>query len=242
MITAIKKTEEVLFFQGESIIYLLIRSKRRKRSISMKIHSDGRLQLNVPFNSPKKIIESFILEKYRWIRNNQQARLSQEKHPEPSYKDGDKHFYLGIEYPLHLIIAPQSNVGIRNNSILVHYRKNATIKSLLKNWYKQQALDYFKVKTTLLANTYQFPPIKNIKVRYMKARWGSCSSDSVITYNIHLLKADPEYIDYVILHELCHLIHPNHSKNFYRLQSQLNPDWKQKKINLNKLGNFIIKS
>ena len=204
----------------------------------MKVHSNGQLQLNAPFNASIETIEGFILAKYNWVLKNQRARPEQPQLP--TYQNGEKHLYLGIQYPLQLITSGLSIVKHENSFLNVYHRKNSSIKNLIKRWYKQQALIYFKQRTELFINSYHFPTVKEIKVRYMKSRWGSCSSNAVITYNIHLLKADPEYIDYVVLHELCHLIHPNHSKNFYRLQSQLDPNWKQKKINLNKQGYLII--
>jgi predicted metal-dependent hydrolase len=206
----------------------------------MKIHSDGQLQLNAPFNSQIEMIEAFIQEKYNWILKKQRQHSSQEVLSQPCYGNDEKHLYLGIEYPLQLITARNSRINIENSFINVYHRKNLSIKNLMKNWYKQQALNYFKQRTELFANSYNFPHVRAIKVRFMKARWGSCSSNAVITYNIHLLKANPEHIDYVIIHELCHLIHANHSNNFYKLQSQLNPHWKRHKRGLNECANKLL--
>ena len=111
--------------------------------------------------------------------------------------------------------------------------KNSSIKNILNHWYKTQALDYLTNRTLLLAEKYSFPKIRSIKVRNMKARWGSCSSRSEITYNTHLIKTSNQSIDYVIIHELCHLIHQNHSARFYQLQTEINPNWKAQKQILN---------
>lgn len=235
MIAKKAQSTETLIVEGNTLSYILVRSKKRKRSLSMKVRKDGNLQINVPFFIEKAVVEDFILSKYSWLKQQKQ-RAEHEPQKSLSYENGDKHLYLGEYYPLQLITSKISKVEISNGFLCVFHRKNASIKNLVLKWYRQQALDYFNHRTHLFKNSNNLPEVKKVKVRNMKARWGSCSSRAVITYNIHLLKASTESIDYVIIHELCHLIHPNHSHRFYQLQSQLNPNWKQQKKSLNNLG------
>jgi len=233
LITKIIESEENLLIKGESITYTLLRSKKRKRSIAMKIRADGCLQVNAPFYTEIEVIQDFITSKYSWVQRKLIERSSRKKIATLCYEDGEKHLFQGIEYPLQLVHSSLNKVEIANACIYVFHRSSTSVKNLLKKWYRQQALQYLTQRTELFANSHQLPSIKTIKVRYMKARWGSCSSDAVITYNIHLIKATVENIDYVILHELCHLVHPNHSSRFYQLQSKLNPNWKLHKYHLN---------
>ncbi len=234
-----KITDETICIQGDSVAYRLIRSRIRRKSLALRVNNKGTIQVNVPHDTDIKAIEDFIIAKYSWI---QSTLMESDLNTEPlSYNDGSKHFYLGEHYPLVLILASQSRVELLNQAIVIYHRKNVSIENLLNKWYRQQAEELFSKRTKLFRNQFDFPEVKSIKLRNMKARWGSCNSKAEITYNIHLIKAQPECIDYVIIHELCHLLHPNHGIGFYRLQSQLNPFYKQHKQLLNDNGYQYIR-
>lgn len=209
---------------------------KRKRSLALKVRKNGELQVSVPQSTGLKDIESFIISKYKWIQKKQLERDSKEDVLPLTYGYGDKHWFKGKEYPLQLIVSNQSKAEIANDTITVYHRKNSSIKNVLNKWYKQQSIEFFTQRTQLFVNSFNLPEVRSIKVRNMKARWGSCSTRSEITYNIHLIKAEPECIDYVIIHELCHLLHPNHGSGFYKLQTKLNPYWKLQKKSLNDNG------
>jgi len=221
------------------IDYTLVRSKKRKRSFSLKITSDGALQVNVPYKTKLADIESFIAEKHQWIvaKQKQNQRLVP---PEYTYQSGEKHYYRGRTLPLHLIVCHFSSVRFTQDSIAIFHRKNSSIKNILVKAYKQEALQYLTQRTHELAQAFSLTTLKQVKVRQMKARWGSCSHDGIITYNSHLIKAADDLIDYVIIHELCHLVHHNHGRGFYRLQSALNPRWKTQKQSLHEQGYRLI--
>ncbi len=239
MIETIQKTQHTLSVEGEELSYKLLRSKKRKYSLSMKVSRTGLLQINVPFKTHENDIQAFIKSKITWIKTNINKRQAMIPVPKVKYQDGETHRYMGIDYPLACITAGQSRVELCNDKLHVYHRKNASIKNILSKWYKSTAQEYLQKRTLQLADEFNMPKINDIKVRFMKARWGSCSNRSVITYNVHLIKATIENIDYVIIHELCHLIQPNHGALFYRLQTQLNPKWKQQKAQLNKEAHNI---
>jgi predicted metal-dependent hydrolase len=207
----------------------------------MKICKDGTLQVNAPFRMKIEIVESFILSKYSWLQKRQTENKKQKKYSQALFEDGEKHLYLGEAFTLRLVTSNRSYVELNKDFLVIYHRKNSSIKNILNKWYKQQALEYFTKRTDIFGNSYHLPQVKKIKVRNMKARWGSCSNRAEITYNIHLIKASAESIDYVIIHELCHLIHANHGAGFYKLQTKLNPYWKQQKQSLNQQGIVILK-
>lgn len=227
------ESTQSISINGDEVAYVLKRSKKRKRSISMRFNRDNKLQINAPFWMNQSIINDFMIDKYAWIKK-QQVVVDNKKKTEPfTYQNSETHDFMGKQYQLCLMQSGKSEVLIKDKEILVFHRKNSSIKTLLENWYKKQALTYFTQRTQQLRKKYDFPAVNSIKVRNMKARWGSCSSQSNITYNTHLIKKSDQCIDYVILHELCHLIHLNHSAQFYRLQTHVNPDWKLQKQQLN---------
>lgn len=209
--------------------------------MSLKIRKNGELQVSVPYSTSLIDVKNFIVDKYGWIVTKQTQNNSKEEMLPLAYGNGDKHFYMGQEFPLMLITSNHSKVELAKDSILIYHRKNTSIKNILNKWYKQQSIDFFTQRTQLFVNSFNLPNVRKTKVRNMKARWGSCSTRSEITYNIHLIKASPESIDYVIIHELCHLLHPNHGSGFYKLQTKLNPFWKGQKKSLNDNGYKYIR-
>ena len=109
---------------------------------------------------------------------------------------------------------------------------------LLARWSRTQADTVFVRRLAMLfpcMQPYQVtPPL--LAIRNMRARWGSCSSNGKITLNLKLIHMDEALIDYVIMHELCHLVEHNHSPRFYALLTQMMPDWKARRHHLNQLG------
>ncbi len=114
--------------------------------------------------------------------------------------------------------------------------KNNTerIKQLLEGWYKEQAKKKFKQRLALCGKKLEKYGITtpNISIRKMSKRWGSCSKHGKVILNVQLIKAPSHCIDYVIMHELCHLKYYNHSKAFYKLLNLVLPDWQLRKKRL----------
>ena len=108
------------------------------------------------------------------------------------------------------------------------------VKRSLNRWYASQAESVFAASMARClprcsAFVQSAPPLK---ARFLRARWGSWSSARGVVLNTHLLKAPPECIDYVLLHELCHVLHPNHGKGFYELLESVSPEWRELKKRL----------
>ena len=234
------KTQKSITLEDKVIDFLLVRSKKRKYSLSMQIKKDGVLQVSVPFATNEKDIENFLSSKKQWVLEKLSQREKKCKPQPVTYKEGDLHWYKGRQYRVKLVITTFSRVELQEDNLLIYCRRNTSVKNALDKWYKKQALNDLTQRTQYFAQLHGFPKIKEIKIRLMKARWGSCSSRRVITYNTHLIKAPIDCIDYVILHELCHLIHQNHQKGFHQLQLKLNPQWKKQKQKLDSFAHQIL--
>ena len=202
----------------------------------MQIKKDGILQVSVPFATKEKDIKNFLTSKKRWLLDKLSQRENKSARLPLTYHDGELHWFKGKKVPLKLVITSFSRIELQDDYLIVYCRRHASVKNALEKWYKKQAINYFKQRTDYFAELYNFPKVQEIKIRAMKARWGSCSSYRVITYNTHLIKTPIACIDYVILHELCHLIHQNHQRGFHQLQLKINPDWKQQKHRLDEFG------
>ena len=212
------------------IDYKVIYSRRRSISISISPHN------GVIVRAPKSVspenIDKFVNEKSAWIKkhlNNYSGsvRINYGK----KYTDGEYHFFMGKEHVLRLTGSPRAFVRKYDDIIevgLPDASDTRKVKTLLDKFYREQALQYFKF---LLENilrkyeSYRFEP-SSMVVRASKSRWGSCSPKGRISISSELIKLDERFYEYIIVHELCHLKHPNHGMGFYNLLEELLPDYK----------------
>ena len=125
-------------------------------------------------------------------------------------------------------VSARNSVVFQNESIVITTKSLELVESLLDRWYLEQAKRVFQEISIPLVRQmtkYNVAP-KSFSIRKMKTRWGSCSRKGSISLNLHLIKLPEPCIKEVILHELCHLVHFNHSKEFYALMTAEMPDWK----------------
>jgi predicted metal-dependent hydrolase len=192
--------------------------------------------------APKEAHIDKILEKVRkrapWIIKQKYFFLSFHPKSAPkNYLAGETHLYLGRQYILKTEISETESVTLANKFITVTTPDLARVKYLLDNWYLEIAKKKFKnMAKPLIGNfkKYDVQP-SEIVLRYMPTRWGSCTPKGKIILNPELLKAPKGCIDYVIIHELCHLVHKDHNQKFIDLQTKEMPSWEKWKGRLEKL-------
>ena len=142
--------------------------------------------------------------------------------------------YLGRRYLLKVVIAakPSKSAKLRGNRLEVESRSGdpVDIKGRVRGWYRSKARDYLAQRLDLLSARLAWvntmPPFKLLN---MARQWGSCSPSGKIILNPHLIKAPRACVDYVVIHELAHLIHHNHGPDFFRILDREVPDWNQHK-------------
>ena len=204
----------------------------RRRSVGINIGPDSGVVVRAPYRTSLKTIEKIVRSKSKWIkkhleRHSSLIRLNENK----EYIDGESHYYRGNEYFLRLVVSERSFVNIIGDIIEIGLKSEEDkikIKVLLDRWYREMAQELFRGKFNdilLRLKDYNFLPA-GFNVRVMKGRWGSCNSKGKITISADLVKLEETYLEYVILHELCHLKHHNHSPEYYRLLSEVFPKWK----------------
>jgi hypothetical protein len=113
----------------------------------------------------------------------------------------------------------------------------SNVKDLMLGWYQEHAKKIVKRQVEkLLPDVERYGAERpEVRIQWMKKRWGSCTPNGVMTINTELVKAPIHCLDYVLMHELCHLVHPNHSPEFYRLMNRLMPDWRKRKERLERV-------
>lgn len=234
----------LLAYGGETIHYDVIRKRnvsnpRRqaaKQQIVIKVHPDRRVVAIVPEHTTREAIQVAVNKQAKWIWKHMTAFSSLKEHVLPrQYVSGEPQFYLGRRYMLKVLIESQAapSVKLLRGKLVVLLNENennnsSTVKALIDKWYVYRAKLIFNERLQLmLAKATWVTKEPNFKVRSMKKQWGSCSAKGNLVLNPHLVKASKESIDYVILHELCHITEHNHSERFWRLLTEVMPNWTQ---------------
>ncbi|MBE6501365.1 MAG: M48 family metallopeptidase [Methanobrevibacter thaueri] len=196
---------------------------------------DGNVKVSAPlFVSDEEII-AFVKSKREWILKKQKYILENDIKAPLKYVNGEKHYLWGKEHTLQLISNHNvKHVLVNENIIYLPIPKRSTIekrKNILDEFYRQELKRAIPEALDKCSKIVGRTP-KSITVRKMK-NWGNCKQDGRITLNLNLAKKDKECLEYVMIHELCHLIEFNHGKNFKKLMDKFCPDWKIIKKRLN---------
>ena len=160
--------------------------------------------------------------------------------PERQYVGGETHYYLGRQYRLKVMTGSENDVKLIGKFFILTTTQTENLErkqQLLQDWYTRHARVLIQNRVSLFVDrVFELGAQKpEIKYRRMNKRWGSCTPSGVITFNTELIKAPTHCIDYVVLHELCHLVHEGHSAKFYHLLDVLMPDWRKRKERLEKV-------
>lgn len=206
-----------------------------RKNLTIKVYPDCTVKIIAPFDSPLEKIEKQIKKKAPWIIKQQREFLSYQPFtPERIYVNGETHLYLGRQYKLRVEKDNKNEVKLYRGRITVLCKDENKAKEILNKWYREKAFIHFEeVLTKVLPLFKKYEIIKpELHIRSMEKRWGSCTPNGKIILNPELIKAPKGSIEYVIIHELCHLVHHNHTKSFYDLQEFMMPDWKKWKEKL----------
>lgn len=211
---------------------------RARKTLGICVHPDGSVEVKAPMEAPVEQIRKHVHRRAPWIYKQQRYFSSFGIHtPERKYVSGESHLYLGRQYMLRVVDSERNEVHYKGNILEVECRRRKDVRSLLMAWYRKRAeIKFEEYAGPLIArfNRYQVKP-SAIKLKEMATRWGSCTATGQILLNPRLVCAPRICIEYVIIHELCHLVHRNHTKNFYELLTQEMPDWKKWKMKLERL-------
>ncbi|UCP16389.1 M48 family metallopeptidase [Aeromonas media] len=214
--------------------------------VLIKVHPDCRVVVSAPLEADNDAVLSAVKQRGRWIYEQLRDFREQLEHVTPrQYISGESHYYLGKQYLLKVIEAPDAMQGVKllrgKLEVSVRQRSAEKVRELLADWYKARAKEVFARRLNAMLDQAIWitgrPPLR---ILTMQTQWGSCSPHGRITLNPHLVKASSESIDYVILHELCHIAEHNHSEHFYRLMSQVMPGWEKTKERLDGMAARLL--
>lgn len=233
-------SDEVIY-GDRAITFDVVRVDRE--TLGIHVHPSGRVEVRIPMEADAGDVRERVHRRARWILRHQRhfAELVQVR-PEKEYVNGETHRYLGRQYRLKLVAADISvsakphEEGVR---LVGRYFEVRTLRpgdpthtrKLLEQWYREKAERHLRdrfAQGCARMEKYGVGPAPLV-IRKMERRWGSCTPAGRVLLNPRLVLAPTACIDYVVLHELCHLKHPRHGRDFYDLLGRVLPDWKERK-------------
>lgn len=214
--------------------------KTERKTLAIEVHPDNSVHVISPMDASAEDIQSKVERKAPWIAKQQrffEGRPDESK--EPEWISGENIFYLGRQYRLKVHEGtPDVKLAGKYLNVTVENKENKTkIAALVNGWYLKHARRKLEERMVLLNPILEREGLKinSLMIRKLKKRWGSCTKKGNIVINSDLIKAPVNCIDYVLIHEICHLKHYNHSKEFWAMLNKYCPNWVKSK---NKLESF----
>lgn len=204
--------------------------RSRRKTLAIQIKPDGKIEVRCDYSVKDAVIRDFVQSKEKWINKHLERIASHEKTP---LVFGSKALFLGKEYEI-----TASDGQSYFDSKRIYINKNADIYNVLGNFYKASAQ---KILPDMVHHKEQIMNLyaNKIGITAAKTRWGSCSGRNNINFSWRLMMAEPEVIDYVIVHELAHIKEKNHGKRFWRLVEKYEPNYIEQKNRLKQLADRL---
>lgn len=223
-------------FGSRKISYVVKYSNRK--TLGITVTPEMQVQVNAPLSASPEKVAAMVIKKAPWIIKQLNYFLPfHPKTPARRYINGETHLYLGRQYQLKITVGKTDLLSFKGRYMQVQHKPNSKPADIIKVWYKERAKRLLpEIAEPLIQQfaKYGVEP-SSIYLYQMPTRWGSCSPKGRILLNPELLQAPKGCIEYVIIHELCHLVHRYHNDKFFQLQSQHMPDWEKWKQRLEKL-------
>lgn len=200
--------------------YELVRSNRK--TLALTVDRDGQLTVRAPLHLPVSQIEAFVMQKQEWIEKTQ-ARLKSlpPRATRLAFREGEAVPYLGHSLSLHR--AAVRHITCQDGQLMVPLDMQ-TLAPVIR-WLEDQARRELQTRTRIQSQALGLTP-GTLRLSRAHGRWGSMSTRGTLSLNRSLIFCPPEVIDYVIIHELCHIAHPNHSAAFWARVSKYRPDYR----------------
>lgn len=229
-------SEQRIQFGSKEIVFELLYQERK--SLGISVHPDRQITVKAPLDAPLDRILELVRKRAPWILKQQRYFLSFEPLTPPrQFISGESHLYLGRQYRLKIHDSPLNKVSVKRGFIEVFTDDRSKTKTLVQDWYRAHATVKFREIAAPCIDRFRKYGVEptQLVIKQMDKRWGSCTPKGKIILNTELIKAPKGCIEYVIIHELCHLVHHNHSAAFFELQTKEMPDWERWKERLERV-------
>jgi predicted metal-dependent hydrolase len=219
----------------EDLVIEVRENLRRKRNVGFLFQPNGRLILDAPPRVDRSVLRSMVRENLRWIRLRlRKVREEARAHPPLRIHNGGHVPYLGENLVVLWVKSDAPRVHRAGKVLEVYAPSVRHVRQLVLDWYPNRASRVFgKQVERWSALPWLRTRFKSWRHQYTTAQWGSCSEDGHISLNTHLVKVPERLVEYVVLHELCHLKVHDHGPKFYSLMHHYMPDWEARRRELN---------
>lgn len=199
----------------------------------------GRVRISAPSGTSPDAIRAFAVSKLDWIKKQQHALQNQEREPVREFLERESHYIWGRRYLLAVVESNTApSVELHHRRMALNMRPGTSVeerRAVVDQWYRDQ------IKKALPSLLTKWEPLMGVKaeqvfVRRMKTKWGSCNHKARnIRLNTELARKPPECLEYVLVHEMAHLIEPTHNPRFVAVMDQMMPNWQSHRHVLNQL-------
>lgn len=214
--------------------YLVLQDRK---TVALTVQPSLNIILKCPFNYDAGKIERFLKRKWLWLEKQLKYFKKYKKQTdEKEYVSGESFLYLGRQYKLLVKADKDPRVKLENGSITLfttqYSQDRSSNKKLLEKWFEQRTKSVFTSRLKEVAKKFNYDFTPDLITRKMPKRWGSYLSNKKIILNPLLIRASKDCIDYIIVHELCHMKYKYHNKNFFKFQESIIPNWREIKEKL----------
>ena len=234
-------TAELEFYQGKGFIAEIIRTDRKKTA-TVKVEQ-GKVSVVVPDDLSDQRIQEVVNNKTRWVREKLLIQSKYYPVKPKEYVAGECFAYLGKNYRLKIQSGTHRDVKLKTGRLVVTLPEQMNIpmevKKALEGWYRHHALLKLFEKVARYAEIVGVTA-NSVEIKTFKSRWGSCSTSRDVTFNWKIVIAPNRIVDYVVVHELCHMKHHDHSTAFWSSVEKVIPDYQACKEWLKDNGGSLI--
>lgn len=212
--------------------YVLVRSRRRRKTMTLTIDRGGTVVIRTPLRTGKREVEHFFQQNRRWIARKRAEKRELERLSRPkSFAPGEEFLFMGRTYKLHLKSRNGNTKPLTwsSDGFVLRREHSKHARDLFIKWYKEKAATKIAQRVRFFSEQLGLQP-KAVRVTSAKAQWGSCSADNRLSFNWKLVMAERPAIDYIVVHELVHIKRKNHSARFWDTVQAIIPDYKERKL------------
>lgn len=207
---------------------------RSRKTLSIEIEAPRRITVISPEGKSEDEILETVKTKSKWIVQKLfEIREMEYRKRDKQYVNGESFIYMGRNYSLQIVLDevasfPEAKLS-RGKFFVTSYTKDQdTIKQALENWYRDKAKEKINERIRYYQAQFDVKP-KRVVIKDQEKRWGSCTKDNQLLFNWKCIMAPSPVLDYIVVHEMCHMVHMNHSKEFWHLLKRVLPDYEQRK-------------
>ncbi len=211
----------------------------RRKTLAIHVYPDGTVRVRAPLRTTRAAIAEVVHKRAAWIvKHLDRYRATAQPTPaERTYESGEDYLFLGQRLRLNVIVGAPEGVTLTNSEVIVAARDRdpRRVQRILETWFRAEAKRIFAKRIEACWKRVEHLGLERptLEVRRMKSRWGSCGRSGKILLNLRLVQVPLDLIDYVVVHELCHLKEHNHSKRYYAVLDAAMPDWRERRQRLN---------